>query len=572
MSWFANLKIAQKLLVAFGLMVITIISLGSFAIFQFSRMNAPTVEITSNWLPSVVAMAHIRAEAISLRRHELDLALSKGRPDMAAKWSDDSAQDLIRLDKAIADYAPLVSQGEEGYYKELKESLNAFLPYHEQILALSRANQYDKARDLVWGDSKASFDRAFDAMGKEMEFNRIGADHEAIKSQNVFSSSRLMVLVVLAIAVGLAVVLGVIVVAAIAKPLRTMQEAAAKLALGDSNQRITHQSNDEVGLLAESLQQVVEYNQTVAQACDSLGRGDLTIEVKPKSDLDLLAKNFTSAVKSVRETVQEMAKSATNLATAAEQLSATSSELSSNANETSAQAGSVSGAAEEMTASIREISTNSHEAAKVSSLGVKIAAEASGKVGKLGASSQEIGQVIKTITGIAEQTNLLALNATIEAARAGEAGAGFAVVASEVKDLAKETAKATEEISRKIEMIQADTSGAVEGITEISKIIAQISDIQNSIAGAVEQQTATTNEITRNITGMAAAAKSSTEGASYTNQAAGELAKLATTLQGLVRQFDCGNERVERRERHVARAPQPPKFDDEHSYTGSRVQ
>ena len=118
---------------------------------------------------------------------------------------------------------------------------------------------------------------------------------------------------------------------------------------------------------------------------------------------------------------------------------------------------------------------------------------------KLGESSQEIGNVIKVITSIAQQTNLLALNATIEAARAGEAGKGFAVVANEVKELAKQTAKATEDIGRKIEAIQVDTKGAVAAIEEIGTIINQINDISNSIATAVEEQTVTTNEIGRSV-------------------------------------------------------------------------
>jgi len=261
----------------------------------------------------------------------------------------------------------------------------------------------------------------------------------------------------------------------------------------------------------------------------------------------------------------EVAKNATVLASASQELISVSQLMASNAEETATQADvaaaaaeqvsknvtTVSTAAEEMGASIKEIAKSANEAAKIATSAVRVADKTNAAVAKLGESSAEIGNVIKVITSIAQQTNLLALNATIEAARAGEAGKGFAVVANEVKELAKQTAKATEDISRKIEAIQGDTKSSVEAIAQIGKIINQINDIQNTIASAVEEQTATTGEISRNvteaaqgsneiaqsITGVAQAARSTTEGASNTKSSADELSRVALDLQNLVSKF-----------------------------------
>jgi len=207
--------------------------------------------------------------------------------------------------------------------------------------------------------------------------------------------------------------------------------------------------------------------------------------------------------------------------------------------------------AEEMGTSIKDIAKNATEAAKIATSAVKYAETANAAVTKLGASSAEIGQVIKVITAIAQQTNLLALNATIEAARAGDAGKGFAVVANEVKELAKKTAKATEDISRKIETIQVDTKAAVDSIGTIGQVINEINGISNTIATAVEEQNATTNEmarnvseaahgsgeITSNIAGVADAAESTSRGAGDTQKAVQQLVGTSAELRRLVEQF-----------------------------------
>lgn len=393
-------------------------------------------------------------------------------------------------------------------------------------------------------------------------------------------------------AIGIGVIAAGLILRSVVSPIQKSMVVLEAVAQGDLNQSLDIQRRDEIGAMATSLNTAVgamkrsmdevhqlrerekEHAHDLECKVDKLlkivhaaSQGDLTqrIDVRGSDSIGKMGEAMERLLQNFRSSISTFSRGSESLASTSETLNSVGLKMSMHAEETASQAKIVSGSAsdvssylqtvaassEEMAASIREISVNASEAATIAGSAVRIGEQTTALMGRLGCSSQEIGQVVKVITTITQQTNLLALNATIEAARAGEAGKGFAVVATEVKELAKATAEATKGIGGRIEAIQADTKGAIEAIESMCGVIAKISHISSTIAAAVEEQTATTNEIGRNVTEAASSseaiaknisctatvAHNTTEGATENQRTAEQLSRMASELKALVNQF-----------------------------------
>src|SRR5579872_2481210 len=526
MKWFRNMKISKKLGVGFGIVLIMMVILGVVALSQMAKLNASTNDIATNWMPSIRVLAQLKYNASDVRLKELSHLVATDRAAMEKEEA--STQAILRsIQKDEKEYEPMIASDEERkVYEAFGPAWDKYMVLHKQVFDLSRENKKAEAIKLAMNEERDALQAAEAILDSAIELQNKGAEESSKTAKAVYSTSRYWVISLLIGAFVLVVVMTIAITRSIASPLQQTVSILQSLADRDFTRTLDIDSTDEVGIMAAALNKTMQ---------------------------------------AIRDTITSIAENAQQVANASEEFSAVSQQITTNSEETTAQANVVSTAtdqvnrnlqtvatgAEEMSATIQDIAKNATESARVAGEAVKTAQSTNATISKLGESSAEIGQVIKVITSIAQQTNLLALNATIEAARAGEAGKGFAVVANEVKELAKQTAKATEDISQRITAIQDDTKRAVDSIGSITSIIHQINDISGTIATAVEEQSATTNEMSRNvqeaakgsgeishnIQGVASAAESTTRGAQDTLKAAQQLTEMAAQLRALVEKF-----------------------------------
>lgn len=423
--------------------------------------------------------------------------LMTGKPESAENFQTNWAQHVESM-ASLESASWMFTDGQTESYDTYLEQLESFEPLPTKLFEIRGSDSWNLAN--AWLGTRA----ADIATRIENNRNRLVARQnrllalDATTTHRTADTLKTLLWILLVIGVVLSAFMATFVVKSVTRSVNRALSVANAVAAGDFTQECHIETDDEIGQLAIAI-------------------NEMCIRLK-------------LVINKIRSNSQTLAGSSGDL-------SNTARHLASGAQNVATQATSSAAAAEEMTASIQEVASVAARATEIANDAVRMSENSSSKISELNRSAASIGKVTEVIQSLAEQTNLLALNATIEAARAGEAGKGFAVVATEVKELAKKTSEATEDIAQSIDGMQNSTEAVVQSISEVRKIISSIHDVSSPIAAAVDEQTATTKEIARNITAVDEAAKQTTTGANETNSESDKLASLSQELQALVGQF-----------------------------------
>ncbi len=530
LSVYQNLRLAPKMVLTFGAFVVAVAVIAFSAFSGLSGTSSLVGGVQQQGVEALVALGRVHQEEIKARLLVNKLAVARAG---STAWRDgltaikDSDTELTTW---AAKYDALEQAGADAGsngWPQFQDKWGQFLALRDGTLIPAIEAGDVAGFERVYRDqAEPLISAAADGLDQEEASRQDTARAAVAKASREAGNSERTIVIALVVGGLVAVGLGLVLMRSIITSVKGVSRGLSALKDGDLTVTVPVLSRDEIGIMA------ADFNEAIAGVRGMVGE---------------IADNATS----LGHVSSTMAAVTQDMAHGADSQAETSRSTAAAAHQVSANVQTVAAATEQMAASVGEIAHSANQAARVGQDAVALAASTSQTVASLGESSTQIGSVVETIEKIAEQTNMLALNATIEAARAGEHGRGFAVVANEVKELARETRRATAEIQVRVSSIQADAEAAVSAISQIDGVVGQINDHQTTIASAVEEQTATTTEMSRNVadaaTGTGSIATSvaeeaeaqarAAEGVATVRSTASEVETISMTLRAAVDRF-----------------------------------
>jgi len=553
MSMFSRLSLAARLYSIFALFAVLTAAIAVLSDYNSRRGADLTAAIErANSAALNVERVNSLVYAVVMESRGVYMSID---PAVVRKFGDGLLKFNDQILDVVRKWEGIVQADDAAQFATFKKRIEQFVDFRKELVR--RANEISPAAGREWGDNDAN--RAVrSALNKDLEaLSKVYAERATrISADTEFNRTLSLVLTSLGALALLLVVVGVVIIArSIAQPLSAITATIKRVADGAADVEVPHsERGDEIGALARAIrifQEAMQRNRNLNAQVSEDARAREERSRHTESAVETFRQAIGSVVRAVDENAASMRKTAETISRVTSDADARADAATGLTSQASGNVSAVASATEELSASVQEIGRQVRQSATAVEQTSARTEKSIAEIESLAAATQRIDGVLTLIQAIAEQTNLLALNATIEAARAGDAGRGFAVVAHEVKALAGQTAKATEEISQNVALIQTSTRNAVDAVREIGTAVRGINDITSTIAGAVGQQDAATREISANAQSAAqgnhtlvanisslrdAIGETSTAAASVLS-ASGGLATTAQTLSAEVEKF-----------------------------------